>query len=84
MLQRRNRASDVMFRMWHELFGEHYILTTFWPQDYRRGANYTLDGRTYRITQYRHAADERFYEVWGVLLPGSVPDQQIQPAITES
>ena len=77
MPQQGNSARDVVSRVWYQLHGERRLLTTFWPQDYRPGATYTLDGQTYRITRYRHAADYRFYEIWGVVIPASAPDRQI-------
>ncbi len=53
-------------RIWRQSQGEQVLLTTFWPNDYRRDAVYTLDGTHYRITRYvRSAADPRFFEVWG-------------------
>ncbi len=53
-------------RIWREFRGEHALLTTFWPQDYRREAVYALDGTNYQITRYvRSVADPRCFEVWG-------------------
>ena len=52
---------------WHYYHrrGERVLLTTFWPQDYRRGTVYAVNRATYRITHYTHAADECVFEVWG-------------------
>jgi hypothetical protein len=51
------------------LFGgnrnERALLTTFWANDYKRGQDYDIEGRAYRITRYVRAADGRFFEVWG-------------------
>lgn len=49
------------------------LLTTFWANDYKRGQEYTIEGRTYRITRYVRAADPRFFDVWGY---------EVQPATT--
>ncbi len=59
---------------WHQQ-GERMLLTTFWPQDYPRGAVYPANFPTYRITRYVHAADHRFFEVWGQPLPDANPDR---------
>ncbi len=45
--------------------GERMLLTTFWPQDYRRGSVYPVNQSTYRITRYVPAADQHMFEVWG-------------------
>ena len=58
-------------RAWRRWQGEKILLTTFWPNDYRRGALVKIDGRCYRVTRYFHADDPRFFEVWGKALPPS-------------
>ena len=52
-------------RAWWRWQGERPLLTTFWPQDYKRGTNYHLGDHVYRITRYARAVDPRFFEVWG-------------------
>ncbi len=61
-------------RSWHRQ-GQRMLLTTFWPQDYRRGAVYPVNRPTYRITRYTRAADQRLFEVWGRPLTPSGPDR---------
>jgi hypothetical protein len=61
-------------RSWHRQ-GQRMLLTTFWPQDYRRGAVYPANCPTYRITRYVHAADHRLFEVWGQPLASTDPDR---------
>jgi hypothetical protein len=59
-----------LLRPWWRFHGEHPLLTTFWPQDYRRGSDYELHGRRYRITRYvRALGNPRFFEVWGKEVP---------------
>ena len=70
--QRRIGVSELLRRIWYRLRGERPLLTTFWPQDYQRGATYQIAGQVYRITRYFHAQDYRFYEVWGHPVPASV------------
>lgn len=65
MKQRRLDISEIIRRVWWRMRGEQPLLSTFWPQDYRRGDYYQLAGRYYCITRYFHAADYRFFEVWG-------------------
>ena len=50
---------------------EQLLCTTFWANDFKRGQEYDIDGRTYRITRYVRASDARFFEVWG---------QEVQPS----
>ncbi len=65
MKQRRLGISEIILQIWWRMRGEQPLLTTFWPQGYRRGDYYQIAGRYYHITRYFHAADYRFFEVWG-------------------
>ena len=56
---------DRIRRHYYHRRGERVLVTTFWPQDYRRGTVYAVNRATYRITHYTHAADECVFEVWG-------------------
>ena len=56
---------ELRRRVWWRMLGEQPLVTTFCPQDYRRGTTVTLDGQVYRITRYVHAQEYRFFEVWG-------------------
>ena len=66
MNQQRPGVLSRLQRYWYHLGGEQPVLTTFWPQDYRPHQVYRVGGQDYRITRYLHAADPRFFEVWGV------------------
>ena len=68
----------TMRKLWAHFGGARYLLTTFWPRDYRRGKTYQIRGRSYRITYYFHAPDTRFYEVWGYALPANAPRPSYQ------
>ena len=65
MPQRTYGLYERIRRCWYRLRGERPLLITFWPQDYPRGTSYQVDGTNYQITRYFHAADYRFFEVWG-------------------
>lgn len=52
-------------RGWYRIKGEQELLVTFWPNDYRRGATYGVNGQEYEITRYVRTADPRYFEVWG-------------------
>ena len=52
-------------RAWWRLHGEQPLVTTFWPQDYPRGAEFQIGDQWYQITRYARAADPQFFEVWG-------------------
>ncbi len=45
---------------------EQLLVTTFWPNDYALHSEQWIAGRPYRITRYARAADQRFFEIWGV------------------
>jgi hypothetical protein len=65
MSTHRSSARSRLRRFWYHLRGERAILTTFWPQDYRRRELYMLGSQGFQITRYLRAADPGFYEVWG-------------------
>ncbi len=69
MAHHRMPVFEQVRRRYCYLRGERLLLTTFWPQDYRRGTVYTLNNGTYRITRYFHATDDRFFEVWAEPIP---------------
>jgi hypothetical protein len=56
-------------RGWWRWQGERLLLTTFWPQDYWRGVTCRIGEQDYQITRYVRAADPRFFEVWGRIVP---------------
>jgi hypothetical protein len=66
---------DRIRRHYYHLRGERVLLTTFWPQDYRRGTVYPVNHPTYRITRYTHATDQRMFEVWGQPLAQAHPNR---------
>ncbi len=65
MYQRKYSFTERARRYWYRLRGERPLFITFWPNDYLRGSSIKVDGTTYRVTRYFHAADYRFFEVWG-------------------
>ena len=65
MQHRSGNIGDRLRRWWYHRQGEQCVLTTFWPQDYRCGTTYRIDGHDYLITRYLHASDVRFFEAWG-------------------
>jgi hypothetical protein len=71
---RRVRFFELVRRLWWRRQGEYPVLIVFWPRDYKRGKVYQIHGRFYRITRYFHAADYRFYEVWGCQVDCPVDD----------
>jgi hypothetical protein len=71
MSHRRMGIVEHLRRRWHHMRGEHAVLTTFWPQDYRRGAIYQIDGQPYQITWCLRAPDGRFFEIWGRTAPST-------------
>jgi|GEM_PF-3923591 len=75
MQHRSLGITELIRRAWWRLHGERPLLTTFWPQDYQRGALYQLDDQSYEITRYVRAADGRFFEVWGRPLAEQPPEQ---------
>ncbi len=79
MQQHRVGIIELLHRVWHRRRGSRPVLLTFWPQDYRYGACYQIDGRYYRITRYFHAAEYRFYEVWGREVHTPSPDELATP-----
>jgi len=50
---------------WWRRQGGQVLVTTFWPQDYRRGTTVRIGDQDYRISRYVRAADPRYFEVWG-------------------
>jgi hypothetical protein len=75
MSHQRMGIVERLRRHWHHMRGEHAVLTTFWPQDFRRGAIYQIDGQPYQITRYLHAPDDRFIEIWGRTAPSTAAVQ---------
>ena len=56
---------ELLRRVWWRVQGEQPLITTFWPKDYPRGTYIVIAGRTYCITRYVRAQEERFFEVRG-------------------
>ncbi len=52
-------------RAWWRHRGEQPLVTTFWPQDYPRGAECQIGAQWFQITRYARAADPQCFEVWG-------------------
>lgn len=52
-------------RMFFGKQSECVLATTFWANDFKRGQEYEIDGRTYRVTRYARSKNPRFFDVLG-------------------